>query len=154
MVAHYRRQVANLAEVLKWDENRGAAAYILRSLVDRIELTPNEQGRLEIDLYLAGILRLARQKDRPLDQSDPSVQQVKLVAGGSQPPLPNTCRMEAPFQALIRGSKFRARPLARFLHKGPGHNWTVPPCSESESHLLFPPSADRQFSRQTQGSGF
>src|SRR5215216_3983475 len=81
MVAHYRRQVANLAEVLKWDENRGAAAYILRSLVDRIELTPNEQGRLEIDLYLAGILSLARQKDRPLAQSDPSVQQVKLVAG-------------------------------------------------------------------------
>jgi site-specific DNA recombinase len=32
----------------------------LRSLVDRIELRPNQQGKLEIDLYgdLAGILTL------------------------------------------------------------------------------------------------
>jgi len=51
--------------------------------VDRIELTPNQQGKLEIDLYgdLAGILSLAGKKDRPLDQSDPSLQQVKVVAG-------------------------------------------------------------------------
>ena len=42
-----------------------------------------KQGKLEIDLYgdLAGILALAGKKDRPLDQNDPSVQQVKVVAG-------------------------------------------------------------------------
>ena len=58
-------------------------AIILRSLVDRIELRPNQQGKLEIDLYgdLAGILSLAGKKDRPLDQNDPSVQQVKVVEG-------------------------------------------------------------------------
>ena len=83
MAAHYRRQVANLAQVLNREENRAEAADILRSLVDRIELTPNQQGKLEIDLYgdLAGILSLAGKKDRPLDQSDPSLQQVKVVAG-------------------------------------------------------------------------
>jgi hypothetical protein len=61
----------------------GEAADILRSLVDRIELRPNQQGKLEIDLYgdLAGILTLAGRKDRPLDQDDQSVQQVKVVAG-------------------------------------------------------------------------
>jgi hypothetical protein len=55
----------------------------LRSLVDRIELRPNQQGKLEIDLHgdLAGILTLAGKKDRPLDQNDQSVQQVKVVAG-------------------------------------------------------------------------
>jgi site-specific DNA recombinase len=75
MGAHYRRQVANLAEVLNREENRTEAAEILRSLVDRIELTPNHHGKLEIDLYgdLAGILGLAGKKDRPLDESDPSV---------------------------------------------------------------------------------
>jgi site-specific DNA recombinase len=83
MAAEYRRQVASLAQVLNREENRGEAADILRSLVDRIELSPNQQGKLEIDLYgdLAGILTLAARKDRPLDQSDPSVQQVKVVAG-------------------------------------------------------------------------
>ena len=89
MAAEYRRQVANLAQVLNREENRGEAADILRSLVDRIELKPNQQGKLEIDLYgdLAGILSLAGKKDRPLDQSDPSVQQVKVVAGeGFEPP--------------------------------------------------------------------
>jgi site-specific DNA recombinase len=73
--------VANLAQVLNRKENRDEAADILRSLIDRIELTPNQQGKLEIDLYgdLAGILTLAGGK--PLDQNDQSVQQVKMVAG-------------------------------------------------------------------------
>ena len=58
MAAEYRTQVANLSQVLHREENRGEAADILRSLVDRIELIPSEQGKLEIDLYgdLAGIL--------------------------------------------------------------------------------------------------
>jgi site-specific DNA recombinase len=83
MAAEFRKQVANLAQVLNREENRGEAAAILRSLVDRIELRPNQQGKLEIDLYgdLAGILTLAGKKDRPLDQNDQSVQQVKVVAG-------------------------------------------------------------------------
>jgi hypothetical protein len=83
MAAEYHKQVASLAQVLNREENRGEAADILRSLVDRIELKPNNPGKLEIDLYgdLAGILTLAAKKDRPLDQSDPSLQQVKVVAG-------------------------------------------------------------------------
>ena len=83
MAAEYHKQVANLAQVLDQEENRGEAADILRSLVDRIELRPNQQGKLEIDLYgdLAGILESRGKKDRPLNQSDPSIQQVKVVAG-------------------------------------------------------------------------
>ena len=83
MAAEYRKQVANLAQVLNREENPGEAADILRSLVDRIELRPNQQGKLEIDLYgdLAGILTLAGKKDRPFDKNDLSVQQVKVVAG-------------------------------------------------------------------------
>ena len=83
MAEHYRAQVANLARVLNREENRAEAADILRSLVDRIELTPNQHQKLEINLYgdLAGILALAATKDRPFDQNDPSIQQVKVVAG-------------------------------------------------------------------------
>ena len=88
MAAHYRTQVANLTQALTAEENRAEAADLLRSLLDRIELTPNDQGRLEIDLYgdLAGILTLAANKDRPLEASDPSVQQVKVVAGAGFEP--------------------------------------------------------------------
>jgi site-specific DNA recombinase len=87
MAAHYRAQVSRLAEALNAEENRAEAADLLRSLIERIELRPKE-GRLEIDLKgdLAGILTLAANKNRPLDESDLSVLQVKVVAGAGFEP--------------------------------------------------------------------
>jgi site-specific DNA recombinase len=84
MAAFYRAQVAPLAQAVAREENRAEAADLLRSLLDRIKLTPNDQGRLEIDL--AGILTLAANRDRPLEASDPYVQQVKVVAGAGFEP--------------------------------------------------------------------
>ena len=83
MAGYYRRQVTGLAAALNDDENRAEAADLIRSLVDRITLTPNDRGKLDISLFgdLAGILTMAANKDRPLDKSDLSVQQVKMVAG-------------------------------------------------------------------------
>lgn len=90
MATHYRDQVARLADALNAVENRAKAADLLRSLVDRIELTPNAEGKLEIDLHgdLAGILTLATNDNGPLDGSGRRdartadlVKQVKLVAG-------------------------------------------------------------------------
>ena len=80
MAEYYRQQITALAEALNAEENRAEAADLIRSLVDRIELTPNADNKLEIDLFgdLAGILSLAANKNRPLDESDPSVQQVKM----------------------------------------------------------------------------
>ncbi len=88
MAAHYREQVEGLIAVLNDDKNRAEAAEIIRSLVDRIELSPNSQGALDIDLFgdLAGILSVAAKQERPLDESDPRVQQVKLVAGAGFEP--------------------------------------------------------------------
>ena len=60
-------QVAALAEALNAEANRAEAAEILRALIDRIVLTPNEESKkLEIDLYgdLAGILGLGRKQKR------------------------------------------------------------------------------------------
>jgi site-specific DNA recombinase len=89
MAAHYRAQIARLAAVLSAEENRAAAADVLRSLIDRIALTPNDQGKLEIDLYgdLAGILSLAANDDGRKETNGSSgrsvnlVQQVKVAAG-------------------------------------------------------------------------
>ena len=41
---------------------------------------------IQPDGDLAGILNLAGKKDKPLEQSDPSVQQVKVVAGAGFEP--------------------------------------------------------------------
>lgn len=82
MADHYHRQVANPARVLNEDDNRHEAADALRSLVDRIELTPNDKGKLDIDLYgdLAGIQSLTRTAG-PLDESDPAIQQLRWLRG-------------------------------------------------------------------------
>ena len=88
MAMHYRAQVARLADILNAERNRAEAADLLRSLIDRIVLTPTAEGKLEIDLKgdLAGILTLATNRNRPLEASDPSVQQVKVVAGAGFEP--------------------------------------------------------------------
>jgi site-specific DNA recombinase len=88
MAGYYREKVAALSEALTAEENRAEAADLLRSLVDRIELTPNADGKLEIDLFgdLAGILALATNAKGPLDESGPEIQQVKMVAGAGFEP--------------------------------------------------------------------
>jgi site-specific DNA recombinase len=88
MAGYYRKQVADLAAVLNSEESRTEAADLIRSLVDQITLTPNARGRLDIDLRgdLAGILTMATNRNRPLKESDPSVVQVKMVAGAGFEP--------------------------------------------------------------------
>ena len=79
--------MANLTAALTSEENRAEAAEIIRSLVYRISLSPNDEDKLDVDLYgdLAGILTPAGKKG-PLDPSDPDLQQVKLVAGAGFEP--------------------------------------------------------------------
>ncbi len=83
MATNYRQQVATLVGDLNANEARAEVADRIRPLVDGIELTPNTEGKLDIDLYgdLAGILTLATKKDALLEKSYASVQQVKVVAG-------------------------------------------------------------------------
>ena len=83
MAAHYRAQVEGLAQALNAEANRAEAADLLRSLVERITLTPTAQGKLTVNLFgdLAGILSLAANKNGPPDQGDPSDVQDKVVAG-------------------------------------------------------------------------
>jgi hypothetical protein len=84
IAGYYCRKAGALAETLDAEENRAESADLIRSLLDQITLTSNPEGKLDIDLYgnLASILALPANKDRPLDASDPSVVQVKVVAAG------------------------------------------------------------------------
>lgn len=89
MAGHYRAQVASLVEILNHEDNKAEAAEILRSLVEKIVLTPNAEGKLDVDLHgdLAGILTLStKKKGRPESRTADLLQQVKLVAGAGFEP--------------------------------------------------------------------
>ncbi|ABL71204.1 recombinase family protein [Paracoccus denitrificans] len=82
MALQYRARVQQLYETLQSDDEtqRIEAAEIIRSLIDRIVLTPGED-RIEIDVQgdLAGILTLSAQRKNPA--ADAAGAQVKMVAG-------------------------------------------------------------------------
>jgi hypothetical protein len=63
MAAHYRQEVAKLRETLNDDETRYEATELIRSLIDKIVLLPDErhEKRLKMNLYgdLAGMLSMA-----------------------------------------------------------------------------------------------
>ena len=86
MADHYRERVANLREALAQEGCQAEAAEIMRTLIDRIVLTPilrDGKKSLSITLHgdLAGILGLAAKAKGPLEESDPVVECTKLVAG-------------------------------------------------------------------------
>lgn len=100
MADRYKKEVAALRAALNDEANRTEAAELLRSLVDKIVLTPKATGKgLSIDLYgdLAGILSIAANQSKAAVESMLALQvgdgpvgvgssvdsqQDKLVAGG------------------------------------------------------------------------
>lgn len=94
MGRYYREQVTALSEALGDEAYRTEAVAIIRTLVDKIVLTPAEidgKKTVVIDLHgqLAGILSLASNAEKPLDENDFSVESIKLVAGAR-------CQQESP----------------------------------------------------------
>jgi len=86
MAGVYKDKVASLTEALNDASRRHEAVDVIRGLIDQISLTPVEKdgvATMAIDLHgaLAGILTLATESKRPLDESDLN-ESTKLVAGG------------------------------------------------------------------------
>jgi DNA invertase Pin-like site-specific DNA recombinase len=86
MASVYRERVANLRQALAKEGCQAEAAEIMRTLIDKIVLTPacrDGKATFSITLHgdLAGILGLAAKAKGPLDESDPVVECTKLVAG-------------------------------------------------------------------------
>ncbi|MEX0956367.1 MAG: recombinase family protein [Rhizobiaceae bacterium] len=84
MANRYQKEIRSLIASLDDRDGRAEAAILLRSLIERIVLTPSEDGeKLTVDLVgdLAGILSIATERDRRVVNSDLSkfqpVQQVK-----------------------------------------------------------------------------
>ncbi|MGV6805895.1 MAG: recombinase family protein, partial [Ruegeria sp.] len=90
MAYQYQHEISRLIDTLNDDESRAEAAELMRTLIDKIVLTPNSaRTELTIDLFgdLAGVLAMARKGEKPLDSSDIETLVFKLVAEeGLEPP--------------------------------------------------------------------
>jgi site-specific DNA recombinase len=83
----YRSKVAALHEALADEASRDEAFELIRSLIDKVVVTPTE-GDLHIDLHgeLAGILGLCREGRRGGGFDAETVAQIKVVAGAGFEP--------------------------------------------------------------------
>ncbi|MCP5250392.1 MAG: recombinase family protein [Burkholderiales bacterium] len=82
MALRYQEEVNALRVSLNQEETRTEAAELLRSLINKIVLTPKADGKeYAIDLHgdLAGILTVSAGKHKRIDESDPLLQQVKMM---------------------------------------------------------------------------
>ncbi|GGZ32926.1 hypothetical protein [Asticcacaulis endophyticus] len=73
MANQYHKEIKNLLASLNSEDRRNEAAAILRSLIDRVVITPTKEGdRLTVDLIgdLGGILSMATKRDRNAVLSD------------------------------------------------------------------------------------
>jgi site-specific DNA recombinase len=79
-------------------ENRLEAIVMIRGLIDKIVLNPIEGTKeLSVDLHgdLAGVLKMASNKDKPLIEIETMADQVKMVAGGCVALTPDGVKMVA-----------------------------------------------------------
>ena len=95
MADRYHQEVSRLIDSLNNQEHREEATELIRTLVDKIVLTPTDDNTgLSVDLIgdLAGILSIATKGDKPLvesglsfinrsRQTDDSVNKDAMVAG-------------------------------------------------------------------------
>ena len=82
MAALYRRKVSEIETLLAEPASRDKAMQTIRSLIDRIVLTP-VAGELQIELMgeLAAILTLCQDSKKPAARVRDGLEQIKLVAG-------------------------------------------------------------------------
>ena len=107
MADRYHQEIERLIETMNEKESRAEARKILRSMIDRIVLTPSEDGdRLVVNLVgdLAGILTIATAKDR---------RTIDCTLENAQPPAENEDQMsmksegsEMPQAAVVAGAGF------------------------------------------------
>ena len=82
MSLRYQEEVNALRESLNTTETRSEAAELLRSLINKIVLTPKADGNeYAIDLHgdQAGILTVSAGKQQRINENDPLLQQVKMM---------------------------------------------------------------------------
>lgn len=118
MANRYHQEIRQLLGVLNSNESRSEATQILRSLIDRIVVTPTETGeRLTVDLIgdLAGILAVATKRDRRSVNDDLSKFQSVQRNGRSLHDLDDAEGEEDSYphmsEALVAGTRSRRQVI-------------------------------------------
>ena len=116
MANRYHMEIRNLVATLSDPHTKQQAAMVLRSLIDRVVLTPKPDGKgLSIDLIgdLAGILSIATKRDRDAIAADLSkLQPVQHDASDDiaeetqDSKKPQKSAVSANFQAMVAGAGF------------------------------------------------
>ena len=99
IAGRYKEEIHNLIHLFHNENHRSEAIEIIRSLIDKIVLTPNDQkDALKIDLYgdLAGILSVASKRDKSLILNELSLNEIQLVAEDS-------CQLNSMKTKLVAG---------------------------------------------------
>jgi site-specific DNA recombinase len=84
MAEYYRQEVGQLISSLNQPETRSEAAQLLRKLIDKILLTPNDTGdALRVDLHgdLVGILHMATHCKALSEEDHPLVHHISMMTG-------------------------------------------------------------------------
>ena len=83
MALTYQAKLDELFTALTNDATKDSASEAIRSLIDTVILSPNDEGPMDITLVgdLAGLLTVATKAKEPLLKSDPFISQVTMVAG-------------------------------------------------------------------------
>lgn len=70
MALRYREQVMSLRKSLSDKEHQAEASELLRRLIEKVVLTPKDNGELQVDLYgnLAGILNMSLEEKEKLSE--------------------------------------------------------------------------------------
>jgi site-specific DNA recombinase len=118
MATRYQKEIKNLIASLNHPESKQEAAMILRSLIDRIMMTPvPAENRLAVDLVgdLAGILSIATNRDRLSVQADLSklqpVQQDDTESGEKHRDSQNSADLPLS-AAMVAGNRLLHQPTS------------------------------------------
>ena len=82
MAEIYRQKIAAFHDLLEKPESKAEAFEAIRSLIDRIVLTPvNDELRIDLHGAIAAILQLAANKNGPIRDLAEKAEQLVMVAG-------------------------------------------------------------------------
>jgi site-specific DNA recombinase len=124
MANRYHMEIRNLVASLNDPAAKAQAAMILRTLIDKVVLTPKAgKKELTIDLIgdLAGILSIATSRERGAVEADLSKLQPVQQSGGAENPLadqspdgkkPQKTAVSANILAMVAGERFGRRGLS------------------------------------------
>ena len=148
MAERYQEEVNALRESLNREETKSEAADLLRGLIDKIVLTPKPDVKeYAIDLHgdLAGILTVSTGKQQRVQESDPLLQQVKMMTDEDHQTLGEQDKQtanlsESSTNESVKNNQRRAKSNGKSLVSEEEDALNLPlgqPCNDKSQELSY-----------------